>query len=480
MATSLVILNKFGYNYPGKIFIFVFFMGGKMFRLVENDLLAWKAQVGRKPLLVRGARQVGKSYVIEKFGRTQFEQLVSINFELEPSFITCFENLDPQKIVRSIALLSDQMITPGKSLLFLDEIQQCPKAIMALRYFKEKMPELHVIGAGSFLEFVINDEIYSQPVGRVQSLYMKPCSLYEYLLASQKEQLLAYLSEVSPLTGIETPLHEKLLEICREYYILGGMPEVIDYYLKTKQFLGCEKIHASILEYYRRDLAKYREKINTTILEKCFTKAPGLVAQHFKYADIDPDTPAREFKPALNMLTKAGIIHSVYHTAANGLPLSLGVNEKKFKLLFLDIGLVKHALGLDAVTLLSEELILMNQGDLAEQFVGQELMAYHPSYEAASLFYWEREKKNSQAEVDYIISIGPHIYPVEVKAGKAGRLKSLHVFLQERSLNSKQNLGICISQKPLSFERFSSHAILNVPLYMIHELPRLIDAVTNQ
>lgn len=451
-----------------------------MFRSVENDLLVWKTQVNRKPLLLRGARQVGKSYVIEKFGKTQFDQLITINFELEPQFIGCFDILDPQKILRSIALLSGQVIMPGLSLLFLDEIQQCPQAIMALRYFKEKMPELHVIGAGSFLEFVINDDVYSQPVGRVQSLYMKPCSLYEYLLASKEAPLLEYLSEVSPLTGIETPLHEKLLEKCREYYILGGMPEVIDYYLKTKQFLGCEKIHASILEYYRRDLAKYREKINVAILEKCFTKAPGLIAKHFKYSDIDPDTPARDFKPALNMLTKAGITHSIYHTSANGLPLSLGVNEKKFKLLFLDVGLVKHALGLEAATLLSEDLMLINQGDLAEQFVGQELIAYQKSYEAASLFYWEREKTGSQAEVDYIVSIGPHIYPIEVKAGKTGRLKSLNLFLHEKALASKQSIGICISQKPLSFERSASQGILNVPFYMIHELPRLINSISNE
>ena len=448
-----------------------------MFRLVENDLISWKTQVNRKPLLIRGARQVGKSYVVEKFGASQFEQIIIVNFELDPRFIACFDSLEPEKIIRSIALLTKQIITPGKSLLFLDEIQQAPKAIMSLRYFKEKMPDLHVIGAGSFLEFVINDDMYSQPVGRVQSLYMRPCSWHEYLLASQEHQLIDHLSSVSPLSSIEPPIHELLLEKCREYFILGGMPEVIDYYLNTKQYLGCDRIHASILEYYRRDLAKYREKINTHILEKCFVKAPGLVARHFKYVDIDPDTPARDFKPALEMLVKAGIIHFIHHTSANGLPLSLGINEKKFKLLFLDIGLVKHALGLDSAALLSENLILMNQGSLAEQFVGQELIAYKKSYESAELFYWEREKTGSQAEVDYIIAIGPHIYPVEVKSGATGRLKSLTIFLQEKAMRTKRNIGICISQKPLSFVQCSSYGILNVPFYMIHELPRLIENV---
>lgn len=441
-----------------------------MFRLIENDLIAWKTQINRKPLLIRGARQVGKSYTVEKFGHAHFEQLISINFELDPRFILCFDSLEPEKIIRSIALLSNKAILPGSTLLFLDEIQQCPKAIMALRYFKEKLPALHVIGAGSFLEFVINDEAYSQPVGRVQSLYMKPCSWYEYLLANEEHQLIEYLSTVTPTEGIEPAIHAHLLEKCREYFILGGMPEVIEYYLQTKQFLGCEKIHASILEYYRRDLAKYHQKINTQLLEQCFVKAPGLVAKHFKYVDIDPDIPARDFKPALNMLTKAGIIYPVYHTSANGSPLLLGANEKKFKLLFLDIGLVKHALGLEATTLLTENLILINQGDLAEQFVGQELMAYQKSYESASLFYWEREKKGSQAEIDYIIALGSAIYPIEVKSGKTGRLKSLNVFLTE---HTQQNKGIRISQNPLSF----SNNILTVPFYMIHELSRLLQII---
>ncbi|OGV27280.1 MAG: hypothetical protein A3F18_06640 [Legionellales bacterium RIFCSPHIGHO2_12_FULL_37_14] len=438
-----------------------------MFRAIEKDLLAWKTEVNRKPLLIRGARQVGKSYIVEKFGKANFELLITINFELEPRFIPCFASLEPDKIIRAISLLTNKDIVPEKCLLFLDEIQQCPKAIMALRYFKEKMPDLHIIGAGSFLEFVINDENYSQPVGRVQSIFMKPCSWYEYLLASKEDKLLEYLSSVTLKEDINIAIHTHLLEKCREYFILGGMPEVIDYYLQTKQFLGCDKIHASILEYYQRDLAKYRQKINTDILEKCFVKAPGLIAKHFKYVDIDPDTPARDFKPALRMLTKAGIIHNVYHTSANGLPLALGANEKKFKLLFLDIGLAKHALGIDASTLLTEELILINQGSLAEQFVGQELMAYHKSYETPALFYWERDKKGSQAEVDYIISIGSNIYPIEVKAGKTGRLKSLYVFLKE---HPHTKLGICISQNYLSYV----DNILSVPFYLIHELPRLI------
>jgi predicted AAA+ superfamily ATPase len=437
-----------------------------MYRSIEEQLLKWKESSNFKPLLLRGARQVGKSYVVEKFGTTHFEQLVTINFELESKFITCFGDLDPKKIIRSLEILVKQDIHPGKTLLFFDEIQQCPRAIVSLRYFKEKIPQLHVIGAGSFLEFVINDEAYQEPVGRVQSLFMRPCSFYEFLMACGENRLISYLSTVTVKTGIDQPIHALLLEKCREYCILGGMPEVIDYFVTQKKFLGCEMIHSTLLEYYQRDFAKYQGKLNIRILQKIFQKVPALIAKHFKYVDIDPDIQPREQKPALEALVKAGIIYPVYSTSAAGLPFEIGVNEKKFKLLFLDIGLANHATGLDINTLLNEDLILMNRGALSEQFVGQELLAYGESYKIGKLYYWSREKKSSQAEVDYLMNVGSNIYPVEVKSGKTGRLKSIHIFLAEKGID----FGVQISQNQLSFE----NQVLSVPLYMVHELKRLV------
>ncbi len=440
-----------------------------MFRAVENDLIAWKNEYHRKPLLIRGARQVGKSYVVEKFGQTHFPHLLKINFELEPRYQACFNSLDPTKIINSLEILSQQDIIAGETLLFLDEIQQCPKALVALRYFKELMPELHVIGAGSFLEFTLNDEHLQQPVGRVQSLYMKPCSFREYLLATGHQRLIDYLGGIRLNETIEPPIHELLLEKCREYFILGGMPEVIDFHITTNKFYGCEKLQATLLEYYKRDFSKYGAKVNVKVLEKIFTKAPRVIAKHFKYVDIDPDIQARDQKPALEALIKAGILYPVYQTSGNGLPFSAEKNEKKFKLLFLDIGLAKHATGLDTETLFSEKLILLNQGALAEQFVGQELLAYAENYQQAELYHWIRDKRGSQAEVDYLINVGPSIYPVEVKSGATGRMKSLQLFLDEKKLS----LGIRISQKPFSL----NHRVLSIPFYMIYELPRLLKSL---
>ena len=437
-----------------------------MYRETEKHLQQWKVSPNRKPLLVRGARQVGKSYSIEKFGAEQFESLALVNFEQEPGFADCFAELKPQTILISLEVLLGVSIVPGKTLLFLDEVQQCPKAIMALRYFKEQLPELHVIAAGSFLELVIHDERYQQPVGRVESLYMKPCSFNEFLHANGDIKLLEFLDNINITSNIPTAIHNRLLERCRAYFVVGGMPEAVSYYVTQKKMLGIERIHASILEYYRRDFAKYHPKLNTQILEKIFIRTPGAVAKHFKYSDIDPDTRSRDQKPALDALIKSGVIHPVYRTSASGLPLHMGINEKKFKLLFLDVGLVQHETKLDKNLLLSENLILLNKGAIAEQFVGQELLSHGPVYEEQKLYYWARDKRGSQAEVDYVVTVGAEILPVEVKSGKTGRLKSLQTFMQEH--NSK--IGIRISQNELSFER----NILSVPLYMVHQLERLV------
>jgi uncharacterized protein len=440
-----------------------------MFRMIENELIAWKTDVNRKPLIIRGARQVGKSYVVTQFGRTHFETLVEINFELSPQLKGCFEQLNPLEIIDALELLTGKNIVIGKTLLFLDEIQQCPNAIVALRYFKEKLPELHVIAAGSLLEFTLADASYQQPVGRVQSLYMKPLSFQEFLLACGDKKLVDFLASVHIGMRIAEPIHDLLLEKSRQYFILGGMPEVIAYYVMNKQLAGCERIQATLLEYYRRDFSKYGTRVNSSILERIYSKVPTLIAKRFKYASVDPDIVSRAQKPPLQALIDAGLVYKVNHTSACGLPLHAGMNEKMFKLLFLDIGLAKHASGMDIETLFNQDLLLINNGVFAEQFVGQELLAYSKAYLEAQLFYWERAKKNSSAEVDYVLNIGSRIVPLEVKSGKTGRLKSLQVFLDEKKLD----VGLRVSQHKFSFER----RILSIPLYMIHEIPRLIGAL---
>jgi predicted AAA+ superfamily ATPase len=440
-----------------------------MFRLLEDKLKAWKDDTFRMPLLLRGARQVGKSFLVEKFGKENFESVVIVNFDANPEYCACFEALDPQLIIQKIELLSNQTITSGKTLLFLDEIQNCPKAIMALRYFKEKWPSLHVIGAGSLLEFTLEDEDFSFPVGRVQFIYVRPLSFKEFLIANNTIHLPGLIENASLKNPIENVIHDHLIKYVKQYYLVGGMPAAIAVFLKTKSFLKSREMQALILQTYQNDFGKYAKKSEHRYLQLLFEKTPNLIGQQFKYSKIDPEANSRELKKALRLLGKAGIVHQVHATSAAGIPLKFHQNEQKFKMLFLDIGLIQQVNQIDPEKIWSEDLTQINAGMMAEQFVGEEFLAYGEFYEQKELFFWDREKSGSEAEVDYVISIGSQIIPVEVKAGKTGRLRSLKLFMKEK----KSPLGIRICQNPLSYE----DGILSVPFYMIEQIPRLVKEV---
>jgi uncharacterized protein len=437
-----------------------------MQRLLLQELEKWRNAQKFDPILLRGARQVGKTYLVEQFARLHFKSFININFEYQPEFKQCFVQLDPEKILANITLWTRQKILPGETLLFLDEIQQCPQAIIALRYFKEKMPNLHVIGAGSLLEFTINDEQMRMPVGRVQSLYVRPISFREYLLAKEEDALIEILGQATIDAPPSEMIHEHLGQALREYFVLGGMPEVIADYLQHPDFLQVQTKQASIMNTYRNDFGKYAAKTKHKYMQKIFEITPSLTGQHIRYSKIDAHMYARDLKVAIQYLVDAGVIHTVYCSSASGLPLNAAMNEKKFKLIFLDIGLAKSTSYLDPNVMLSKDLMLINHGALVEQFVGQELLSIVPGFLPGELYYWAREKPGSQAEVDYVINIDDTILPVEVKSGKTGSLRSIHVFLKKKQLS----LGIRLSLKPLALK----DNILSVPLYMIHELPRLV------
>lgn len=437
-----------------------------MNRDIEKELLHWKQSQDRLPLLLRGARQVGKTFIIEKFASQHFSSFLSINLELKPSYCSCFESLDPQKITAELELLSGTKIIPGETLLFIDEIQDCPKAIMAFRYFKEQMQTLHVIGAGSLLEFTLNDPTFRMPVGRVDFLYLQPLSFMEFLEAIGSGHMREQFKRMSLSNPPSVAIHEHLLTLVRDYTILGGMPAVIKKYLLTKSFLEAQHRQSALLNSYRRDFGKYDVKGIHLNLRLLFDKAPGLVGQWFKYKNVSTDIPSKDIKLAYTLLCHAGILHPIYATAASGIPLSMTQNERKFKLLFLDVGLVKRACGLDAELLLKDDIFLLNKGALAEQFVGQELLAYQEKQELPELYFWAREEKNSSAEVDYLTVIDTQIIPIEVKSGSTGTLKSLRIFMEEK----KNKIGIRISKVPLSLNQ----GVLSVPFYLISEVPRLV------
>jgi predicted AAA+ superfamily ATPase len=407
---------------------------------------------------------VGKSYVVEKFGNSEFSNMVLINLE-KPTFRNSFDSLEPTKIVAELELLTGKRIIPGETLLFLDEIQECPNAIMALRYFKEEMQALHVIGAGSLLEFTLNDEYFKVPVGRIEFLYLQPLSFLEFLEAKKLDILKDELTNFSLENPPSEVVHEHYLKLIHEYAIVGGMPGVLKKYLLSQSFLDVQYVQSDLLYTYQRDFGKYAKKTIHHNLQLVFEKAPGLIAQWFKYKNVDPNVPPKEIKTALTHLFHAGLLYPIYSTSASGLPFVTDVNEKKFKLLFLDIGLVKRACRLEAQLLLNKNIMFLNDGAFAEQLVGQELLAYHEKHEKPELYFWNREQKNSHAEVDYLSILDGKIVPIEVKSGATGRLKSIRIFMEEKKIT----LGVRISEAPLSFQ----DGLLSVPFYLISELPRI-------
>lgn len=440
-----------------------------MKRSIETQLLEWKNDPNRLPLIVRGARQVGKSYTIEKFGKAEFDNIVIANFEFSRKLPVCFETLDPQEIISKIEVLLKNKITIGKTLLFLDEIQLCPAAILALRYFKEKMPGLHIIAAGSLLEFVLNDLDFSFPVGRIQFLYQKPLSFKEFLMNYNETNIIERLEVATPFNPLEPIFHEHLIELLREFLLVGGMPAPMSSYLDNKSFIKTKQLQTAILETYYNDFSKYAKKAVHQHLQELFEKIPSVVGQQFKYSSIVPDLRSRDIKLALTQLNWMALIQKVYLNTASGIPIKSQKKDNIFKLLFLDVGLLQNASGLEYEETFNQNILQINSGAIAEQFVGQELLAYGSPYEHHENYFWKRESPSSTAEIDYLIQQGRNILPIEVKAGKTGRLKSLQLFIEEK----KAPFGIRVSTQPLSYE----NNILSIPLYMISELPRLVKII---
>ena len=444
-----------------------------MKRDIEADLLAWKNRPDHLPILLRGARQIGKTYVVRQFARANFAQYVEVNFEFESKFKGCFESLDPIKIVAQLEILSNSRITVGNTLLFFDEIQECPQALMSLRYFKENMPNLHVIAAGSLLDFVFYEPDFRMPVGRIQFFHMKPLSFKEFLTAVGHQVLRDFLENVRLEESIPQTVHDMALNLVREYCILGGMPAVINNYLETHSFSAAQEVQSHLLLSYQNDFGKYAQGKTINYCRLIFTKAPELVAKQFKYVQISEDIQSRELKPALMKLIQANVLHMVYGTTASGLPLNALLNEKKMKLLFLDVGLMKRAGNLDAETLLQKDLLLINQGQLIEQFVGQELLAYQDFFMPPEIYFWARDVRGSSAEVDFVVNFSEHIVPIEVKSGGSYKMKSLKLLMEEQKLKR----AIRISADDFARTKFNQkQECFSVPFYMIGELKRLMTA----
>ncbi|MCX6583358.1 MAG: AAA family ATPase [Candidatus Aminicenantes bacterium] len=433
-----------------------------MKRTVLHELKKWKEEPRHKPLLIRGARQVGKTYIIRQLGQ-EFQNYVEVNFELYPEAKKIFEHdLDPERITRDLSAFTRKKIIPGVSLLFLDEIQEAPVAINALRYFYEMLPQLHVIAAGSLLDFEL--ENIGLPVGRVASIYMHPLSFMEFLAAKNEGLLIETIIDHDESRELNEALHNKLLLLLGEYMTVGGMPEAVACFVENSDINRCFKIHRTIIDAFRQDFHKYAKKYQVKYVELLFNSIPGFLGKKFKFSNIPGEYRKRELMPALELLVKAGVAARIIHSSGQGVPLAAAAKEDVFKVLFLDIALSQSVLGSDTASWLLEPGInFINKGGLTEAFVGQELLAYSTPDQKSDLFYWQREERASNAELDYLIRKNDIIVPIEVKSGAAGHLKSLRLFLDERG---KSAYGVRFSVSNF----FIDNDIHTYPLYAVAKL----------
>lgn len=451
-----------------------------MNRNALKDLNIWKDNRGRKPLVIRGGRQVGKTYLIRLFAKNNFNHLVEINFERDPEISALFASKDPEKIIQLLELQFNIPIKSGQTLLFLDEIQAVPPVLSSLRYFYEEMPGLHVIAAGSLLEFALEEPTFSMPVGRIEYLHLGPLQFEEFLIAVGRDKLAEFIGNFSLADDIPGPIHNQLLGLLKIFLVTGGMPEVIAVYLKNRSWQQCESIKQSLLLTYQDDFSKYKGRVQHQKLVRVFKKLPLLTGQKFKYVNVDRHERSADLARALALLCQARVAYKVFHSSSSGVPLGATIDEKKFKVLFLDVGLMSTATGLNLLDYEKvEDVMMVNSGSICEQFIGQQLLYSLQSYREPELYYWAREKKNSSAEVDYVIAEGTAVVPIEVKAGKSGALKSLHMFLRDKSLA----LGVRFNSDIPSLLELKTtlpdgqnlnYQLLSLPLYLSGQVRRFI------
>ncbi len=445
-------------------------------------LVNWLNSSTRKPLVIRGARQVGKTWLIRDLANLQQRKLIELNFEKRPDLESLFSSNDPKEILINIAASTGSKLELSKTILFLDEIQAAPHLLEKLRWFAEDMPELPVIAAGSLLDFALAKHEFSMPVGRIGYLYLEPLSFEEFLDAIKEHELRAYLQNYDWNLTIPEAIHSQLIRLIKEYLVVGGMPAAVSSWAAEKAPDAVNQIHFDLLATYRDDFAKYSGRLTIDRLEDVMNSVPRQLGKKFVYKDANSEVNSTSLKQALDLLSKARVCHRIVSTSANGLPLGAEADEKFSKVIMLDCGLCAASLGLSLHQLRSvSEISMINSGGMAEQLAGQLLRTLPPAYIPPTLYYWQRGKQGAEAEVDYILQHENQVIPIEVKAGTTGTLKSLHQFMKEKKkitavrvnsdvprlgpVHMKDSLGDVIE-----------YNLLSIPFYLLGQLHRLINS----
>ena len=395
-----------------------------MYREKINNLIIWKNKSTRKPLIVNGARQVGKSWLIRHFGATHFnENLIEINLEKSKNLHEIFKpDFDVKRVIFELNLALNTTIVSGTNLLFIDEIQSCPEALGCLRYFYEDMPDLHIIVAGSLLDFEFRNQPF--PVGRVEIMNLYPMTFYEFLKARNKNNLVSLLD--LPFDAVPDNINSFFENDFMLYLIVGGMPECVKYFTETNDLLGIKTIQDDLLYSYEQDFKKYQPNINADCLLDILENGTKFIGNQIIYTKLSQRFSSTTVKKGVDVLRTARLLFSVQNVSVGSLPLT--VSGKQFKLFFLDVGLLLRKSNIDYQNLyIKKELSAAFKGMLSEQFVAQQLIAQTEQ----KTFYWARTESGASSEVDFVILKENKIVPIEVKSGKSGSLKSMHYLLNK-------------------------------------------------
>lgn len=433
-----------------------------MYRYIFDQLKAWKQSPNRKPLILMGARQVGKTYALQAFAEQEFASVVYLNFESNSNLNSIFaEELEPQELLKLISIESRVKIVPEETLIIFDEIQESPRALNSLKYFCETASEYHICAAGSLLGVKLANT-KGFPVGKVNFLSLTPLSFTEFLIAMDEQQLCEYLQDTKKLLPIAEILHKKLLKYLRLYLYIGGMPEAVKSYKQDADLEQVRDVQKSILKAYELDFVKHAPENTIMKINQVWDSIPSQLAKEnkkFIYSVIRKGARAVEFEAAIQWLTEAGLIHKVYNVATPKLPLKAYAKFAVFKLYLVDVGLLGAMVELSARTLLDEDRLFQEfNGALLENYVAQAL-----AHEYENLYYWTSEGK---AELDYILQFEDQIYPLEIKSGNSGKKKSLQVY------GEKFKPELLLRSSPMNLKHDGK--ILNCPLYMIELITTLI------
>ena len=427
-----------------------------MKREIINDLIKWKTLENRKPLIVHGARQVGKTYIIKQFGKEYYDNLIYVNFETNQELsLQISDSIDAKYIINKLELFFGEKIIPGKTLIFFDEIQANERALTSLKYFYEDAPEYHIIAAGSLLGIAINRKEYSFPVGKVQMMNMYPLSFKEFLTAIGRENLIEEIKEhFNSDERMDKDIHELCLKLYRTYLVVGGMPEVVQMYLDEQKVISTIDVQAEILESYERDMTKYADNSLSNKIIAAFDSIPVQLAKDnpkFQYKVIAKGGSSGIFGEAIMWLKNSGIVNQVYKANAE-LPLEMYKDLTSFKLYMSDVGLFVNKAKYPLYQIdLSTQPTMISMGALTEHYVANELRT--KGYET---YYWESDGK---AELDFMIQKETEIIPIEVKTSIHTKARSLDMYMKKYN----PRYAIRISEKNFGFE----NNIKSVPLYAV-------------